>query len=797
MKFQSIINLSSRALTAAEKQVMELGLSFCPTSTFNYTETRIDLYKFTRKLRLHKWFATKPPDTRPKPVTEVLSNLDIGSMDLLLTLGQLAGIASEDADPILNLADTGIDLSYSCPSGFKSKSTFNPPTKNDAIEIFEDLVIRDAKKLSLNRNWKYDNLNAQQRKAITALAEDKTIIIKQSDKGGNVVVMPVEMYIEEGNRQLNDSTCYEKTSKNSIVATFSKYHEMLKEWTDRGSLEWEEFDFLRVCHPRIPALYLLPKIHKNPTKPPGRPIVSCIGSLLEPTSMYIDFFLRPFVAALPAYIQDTGDFLKRIDGLFWADDMWLIGLDVISLYTNIRHEDGISACRFFLKARSLSLYFHNEMLLEMILYCLQNNYFSFQGQHYRQRQGVAMGTCFAPNLANLVMGWWEHTVVEQMKEYNSHVMLWLRFIDDLFIIWQGTDSQAVAFINKLNANNLNLKFTYTLSQQELIFLDTRVSIVDNCVSTSLHRKDTAGNTLLHASSSHPRSLIESIPYGEFVRARRICSSDTTFEDECKTMEARLKARGYSNRCIQNAKVKALSKSRTNLLAPNLSTLESNKPIRFITTYNRHSGALRNILKKHWNVLGCETTLNDALSRAPTITYKRSRNLKDRLCANVDLQVKATHTIANLVGFYPCKSCKACKTSEPVREYINKLSGKTSTINKFLTCTSDHVVYALICPCLLWYVGSTKHPAKHRVLEHRRAITNNDAQYPVARHFALLHNSDPAQLKYFILDRVERMPRGGDRLLALRKLESKYIIGLNTKAPAGLNIDEELVVHLKN
>ena len=158
-----------------------------------------------------------------------------------------------------------------------------------------------------------------------------------------------------------------------------------------------------------------------------------------------------------------------------------------------------------------------------------------------------MGTCFAPNLANLVMGWWEHSVVEHMEEYDSHVLLWLRFIDDLFIIWQGTDSQAISFINKLNINDLNLKFTYSLSQDELIFLDTKVSIVDHCVSTSLHRKETAGNTLLHAGSSHPRSLIESIPYGELVRARRICSSDAAFETECKIMETRLRTRGYSNR----------------------------------------------------------------------------------------------------------------------------------------------------------------------------------------------------------------------------------------------------------
>ena len=119
------------------------------------------------------------------------------------------------------------------------------------------------------------------------------------------------------------------------------------------------------------------------------------------------------------------------------------------------------------------------------------------------------------------------------------------------------------------------------------------------------------------------------------------------------------------------------------------------------------------------------------------------------------------------------------------------------IKKFLTCSTDYVVYVLMCPCEKWYVGSTKHPAKRRILEHKRAINKNDHQYPVARHFAEFHQGASSLLRYFILDRVEPDPRGGDRLLRLRQLESRMIIGLDTKQPLGLNIDEELYIHLKS
>ena len=113
--------------------------------------------------------------------------------------------------------------------------------------------------------------------------------------------------------------------------------------------------------------------------------------------------------------------------------MILIGLDVISLYTSIRYQNGLRACMYFLRARSLNLLYHTEMLLFMIKYCLDQNYFMFHDKYYMQQRGIAVGSAFAPNLANLLMGWWEEQFVSHMEEFNKNVLLRLRFIDDLFI----------------------------------------------------------------------------------------------------------------------------------------------------------------------------------------------------------------------------------------------------------------------------------------------------------------------------------------------------------------------------
>ena len=47
----TVINISNHTVTEAERSVLELGLSFCPNSNFDYAQTRVDLFLFTRKLK--------------------------------------------------------------------------------------------------------------------------------------------------------------------------------------------------------------------------------------------------------------------------------------------------------------------------------------------------------------------------------------------------------------------------------------------------------------------------------------------------------------------------------------------------------------------------------------------------------------------------------------------------------------------------------------------------------------------------------------------------------------------------
>lgn len=146
------------------------------------------------------------------------------------------------------------------------------------------------------------------------------------------------------------------------------------------------------------------------------------------------------------------------------------------------------------------------------------NCFSFLDSNYFQVQGVAMGTFNAPAYVNLYPARWEHKIFsnEMLSQYLDQAIFWFRYIDGILMIWTGTVTSSEQFIQQLNSNGFNLKFTYEWQKDNISSLDLTIyRDVSNTLATKLYRKSTAENTLLHTGSGHPISLVHSIPHNMF------------------------------------------------------------------------------------------------------------------------------------------------------------------------------------------------------------------------------------------------------------------------------------------
>lgn len=145
-----------------------------------------------------------------------------------------------------------------------------------------------------------------------------------------------------------------------------------------------------------------------------------------------------------------------------------------------------------------------------------------------------MGAAFAPNYANLFMGHWEEKFINNptVNPFFTKIALYCRYIDDILLIWNGSDEEFVSFVHYVNNTENNLTFTDEHSLISVNFLDLMIcKTSENTLETTKYQKPLSRNTLLHADSNRPVQLQRNIPMGQFLRLRRNCSSPEEFKSK--------------------------------------------------------------------------------------------------------------------------------------------------------------------------------------------------------------------------------------------------------------------------
>ena len=86
-----------------------------------------------------------------------------------------------------------------------------------------------------------------------------------------------------------------------------------------------------------------------------------------------------------------------------SDDVVLCTIDVVGLYPNIPHDEGLIAMRKALDLRK-DKRISTESLIELAECVLKNNIFEHNLSFYKQLRGTAIGTKMAPSYAIIFLG---------------------------------------------------------------------------------------------------------------------------------------------------------------------------------------------------------------------------------------------------------------------------------------------------------------------------------------------------------------------------------------------------------
>lgn len=177
-----------------------------------------------------------------------------------------------------------------------------------------------------------------------------------------------------------------------------------------------------------------------------------------------------------------------------------MNLDVVQLYTSIKHIDGLCAMAWHLRDMDLPGWLR-VALLRVTPIILTNN-FSFQGYTFRQVEGTAMGCHLSVVYASVFM----------MRVERMHLTilvassrLFVRFIDDLFAIIPRR--LAVLAAEEPSTNGCSVCFTHEISTTTAVMLDVKISAnCDGSLSSTLNFKQSNKLLYIHRRCPFPLCL---------------------------------------------------------------------------------------------------------------------------------------------------------------------------------------------------------------------------------------------------------------------------------------------------
>ena len=374
------------------------------------------------------------------------------------------------------------------------------------------------------------------------------------------MIVPTEKYEREANRQLSDTQRYRETTEDIDRRTKQRLTALLQHLRNTNFVSPREFRALLPADNYKPRrFFLLPKVHKSEwpdeEMPPGRPIVSDVGSVSRPCASFLEHFLAPIAQSAPSYLRDSHHLIALLQDVPLFSDSLFFTMDVANLYNNIPIDAGLGA------VSSAFLCHPNPRrpdltCLSMLRLLLTSNVFVFRDRSFLQLKGTPMGGAYSGSFATIYLAQWE----EKTRAHLLQPRLFLRYIDDIIGLWDHGPEKLQEFHAFLNGIDSNIKVDLHFNADGIRFLDLYLYRSGNRIGHRIGFKPTDCHLVLPPDSYHPRHTFRGILFGQILRWLTKSSTYEDFRATTATVTPVWRRQGYTRSAIRSATQLALART---------------------------------------------------------------------------------------------------------------------------------------------------------------------------------------------------------------------------------------------
>ena len=222
----------------------------------------------------------------------------------------------------------------------------------------------------------------------------------------------------------------------------------------------------------------------------------------------------------------------------------MISFDVVSLFTKVPVDGALQAIYTLLTQDDIleqQTTIPEPDICALTELCLRSTYFMFGDTFFDQVEGAAMGSPLSPIVANLFMEAFEDRA---LKSVVLQPRMWVRYVDDTFVLWPHKEDELDTFHRHLNSQHPSIQFTMEKeSEGKISFLDVQIERKEGKLSTGVYRKITYTDRYInYASHHHPKTKTGVIACLRN-RAEKVCDQQS-LELELSHLKKTFRANGY-------------------------------------------------------------------------------------------------------------------------------------------------------------------------------------------------------------------------------------------------------------
>ena len=508
---------------------------------------------------------------------------------------------------------------------------------------------------------------------INKKCKDENLTIEKADKGRTLVIINKETYQQKIEAFLKENQ-YSELNKDPTT----HYQKQIIRTIQRCKTLNLRQQQLTQIKPRAPKLNARIKVHKA-----GNPIRPVVNYRQGPAYKLAKWLSRKLIEVINLpntyNVYNSKQIAQNLIELNINTEHKIKTYDIKDLYVNLPTKEITKITLSGMAMNNIDRKLSTEYA-KLIKVTINQNYFEHNGRFYKPKQGVAMGSPISGLIAEIYLQHLEKTYIKHWLE-GKEIIYYNRYVDDIIIIYDSTETDEDKIENQLNSIQQNLKFNGTEDKHNQInYLDRTIKHDKKELTIDIYRKPTMSDVTIHFTSNNPMEHKLAAYQYLFHRAYNLPITKQARIKELETISEIAHNNGFPTNTIQKLQNKIKRKIKINRSTQkNIAVDRENKNKKKRAIFRYHSPAIR----KTTNLF--QKTDIKIVFKTPNTTYKLLQG--------------------------------------------NQLTEQYE---------SDGIYGIKCCTCNQWYIGQTGRSLSTRHKEHIRYIRQNQTTSAYAMH--ILNNN---------------------------------------------------------